>query len=176
VLVSGIIISQEQKDSWSELLTLAFLGKTQNRLTITVLTCDLVQFEQSCTESLPSMCHREPVEYAKGQALSCILFLSIFVLCAPSWLTLWGSSSPRRRSTPISDHQGCARSAGYSLHDPSHFVWSAGSRSEEFNWGRKMRGKDDPAIRQLRGEKHALDDFRCASDSMASRFQPPHSW
>jgi hypothetical protein len=27
-----------------------------------------------------------------------------------------------------------------------------------------------------RGDKDALDDFRCASDSVASGFQPPRGW
>jgi hypothetical protein len=36
-----------------------------------------------------------------------------------------------------------------------------------------MQDRDEQLDKSAEEIKHALDDFRCASDSVASRFQPP---
>jgi len=65
VLVSGIMIAQAERNSWSELLTSLLAGKP--RLAGLIRGSEgLLQCEQSCTESAVLVCHRQLSEMFKS--------------------------------------------------------------------------------------------------------------
>lgn len=86
-----------------------------------------------------------------------------------------GSDLRYSRAGSVFGHRpGCARFADYSRRKPSHLAWSAGRHSLRQGRGLCPTACFSAALIFVKEIKHALDNFRNTSDSVASWVQSAH--